>query len=95
MAIVKKKAEPLAAEVKTEKAVSKAEKAPAKRRTAAPKVALYVQYAGKQVSEAELVEAVKAGWTGAPIKTLNLYVKPEDGFVYYVVNGDESGKLEF
>ena len=41
------------------------------------------------------MEAVKAAWTGEPIKTLDLYVKPEDGAVYYVVNGGESGKLPF
>ena len=56
---------------------------------------LYVQYQGRQISQEEAVEAVKAAWTGEPIKTLDLYVKPEDGAVYYVVNGGESGKLPF
>ena len=46
-----------------------------------------------KLAEGADVEAVKAAWTGAPIKTLDLYVKPEDGAVYYVVNGGEGGKL--
>ena len=41
------------------------------------------------------MEAVKAAWTGETIKTLELYVKPEDGAVYYVINGSETGKVTF
>ena len=104
MANTRKKAEPLATEAKpARKAPAKAastaaaeEKAPVKRtRKTAPKVTLYVQYQGRQISQEEAVEAVKAAWTGEPIKILDLYVKPEDGAVYYVVNGGESGKLPF
>ena len=65
------------------------------RKTAAPEVKLYVQYQGKQISQEEAVEAVKAAWTGETIKTLELYVKPEDGAVYYVINGSETGKVTF
>lgn len=72
----------------------KGEKAPARRR-AACKVQMYVQYQGREISQEEVVEAVKSAWTGAPIKTLALYVKPEDGAVYYVVNGGEGGRIEF
>lgn len=106
---INKKAETLAAEAKAEKAVSKAlgkvaakvEKAPVRKRAAAvrkavsPKVSLYVQYQGRQISEAEAVAAVLDAWTGDPVETLDLYVKPEDGAVYYVVNGGEGGKVEF
>ena len=103
MANTSKKAEAPAAEAKTRKRTTaakaeapKAQPAPVKRtRRAAPKVALYVQYQGRQISQEEAVEAVKAAWTGEPIQTLDLYVKPEDGAVYYVVNGGESGKLPF
>lgn len=94
-----------AAKAKAEKAAAaakaKAEKAPARKRavgarkTAAPEVKLYVQYQGKQISQEEAVEAVKAAWTGETIKTLELYVKPEDGAVYYVINGSETGKVTF
>ena len=82
-------------------AKAKAEKTTARKRTvgarktAAPEVKLYVQYQGKQISQEEAVEAVKAAWTGETIKTLELYVKPEDGAVYYVINGSETGKVTF
>ncbi len=102
---VEAKAEKPAAASKTEKAAAaakaKAEKAPVRKRTvgarkaAAPEVKLYVQYQGKQISQEEAVEAVKAAWTGEPIKSLELYVKPEDGAIYYVINGSETGKVTF
>lgn len=94
-----------AAKAKAEKAAAaakaKAEKTTVRKRTvgarkaAAPEVKLYVQYQGKQISQEEAVEAVKAAWTGETIKTLELYVKPEDGAVYYVINGSETGKVTF
>lgn len=46
------------------------------------------------MTQEAMVEAVKAQWTGADIKTLALYVKPEDNAVYYVVNGESTGKIE-
>ena len=104
MANTRKPAEPTAPKARSvRKSTSKdavveaaTEKPPVKRvRKTAPKVTLYVQYQGRQVSQEEAIEAVKAAWTGDPIKTLELYVKPEDGAIYYVVNGDESGKLSF
>ena len=70
------------AAVKEEKPASKttrkasAKKAPAAKKTDAPKVSLTLQY------------------LGADIKTLALYVKPEDNAVYYVVNGESTGKIE-
>lgn len=89
-----KKTAPKAEAVKAEAVkVEKTVKAPAKR-AAAPKVTLYVEYQDKQVAQEELVEAVKAAYTEAPIKTMELYLKLEDGAVYYVINGDVSGKVE-
>ncbi len=29
------------------------------------------------------------------MKSMDLYVKPEDGAAYYVINGDVTGKVEF
>ena len=109
MAIVKKKAEPAAEAVKAEKPSAKAKagkaekaaapkaekKAPVRRRAAAPAVKLFVEYGGKQVSQEEMTSAVLAGWTGEAVKTMELYVKPEDGAVYYVINGVHSGKAGF
>ena len=53
-----------------------------------------LQYMGKELSQEDMVAAVKAQWTGEEIKTLALYVKPEDQAVYYVVNGEGSGKVD-
>ena len=57
-------------------------------------VSLTLQYMGKELSQEDMVAAVKAQWTGEEIKTLALYVKPEDQAVYYVVNGEGSGKVD-
>lgn len=105
MALRKKAATAAAAPEKTaavqeaEKPAAKTRKAPAKRtpaakKTAAPQVSLTLQYMGKELSQEDMVAAVKAQWTGEEIKTLALYVKPEDQAVYYVVNGEGSGKVD-
>ena len=81
---------------KAEKAPAKkpaARKAPAKK-AAAPVVTLTVQYMGKEMTQQAMVEAVKAQ-VEVEIKTLDLYAKPEEAAVYYVVNGDITGKVEF
>lgn len=83
----KKAATKKTAEKKT--AAAKAPKAAAK--AAAVKVVL--EYKGLQVSQDDIVAAVKADWKGAAIKTLEIYVKPEDAAAYYVVNGNEGGKV--
>ena len=63
------------------------------------KTALYVEYAGKQVEDKTLVATAKELWVAEgnkvkDIKTLNLYVKPEENAAYYVINEDFSGKIE-
>ncbi|MCI8863602.1 MAG: hypothetical protein HFI20_14180 [Lachnospiraceae bacterium] len=60
---------------------------------------IYIQFAGKEVKAEELVEQVKALWTAeghraSSIKSLEVYVKPEDMAAYYVINGKENGKIE-
>lgn len=95
-----------AAETKTVKAEAKAEakkaeepkketakKAPAKRTTAKDiKTSVVVQFAGKEVTEKDLIAAVKKAYTKkgnkvGDIKTIEIYVKPEESAAYYVVNG--------
>ena len=91
-----------AAEVKaeTKKEAPKAEepkketkKAPAKRAAAKDiKTSVVVQFAGKEVTEKELIAAVKKAYTKkgnkvGDIKTIEIYVKPEENAAYYVVNG--------
>ena len=80
---------------KAETAVKATEKKPAARKTApkAPVVNAVLQFNGKELSVAEMVEQAKANWTGAAVKAVNLYIKPEDNRVYVVINGEEAGSL--
>lgn len=103
------KAEEVKAEVKEEakKAPAKkepAKKAPAKKATpvkaakAEIKTALYVQFAGNEVTEADIIDKVKAAYVAeghkeSAIKEINLYVKPEEYAVYYVINDKAIGKV--
>lgn len=103
------KAEEVKAEVKEEakKAPAKkepAKKAPAKKATPAKaakaeiKTALYVQFAGNEATEADIIDKVKAAYVAeghkeSAIKEINLYVKPEEYAVYYVINDKSSGKV--
>ena len=102
------KAETVKAEpAKAEAPKAEAKKAPAKRgpkpKTEAKKKEavqnVYVQFAGKEISTTALTELVTEKWVAlghraSSIKSLDLYVKPEDSAAYYVINGKESGKIE-
>ena len=64
------------------------------------KVNTVVEYYGKQVEEKDMVAAVKKAWTKSgrkvgDIKTMELYIKPEEGAVYYVINGVDTGAVAF
>ena len=96
---VKKEAAKKAAPVKKEaakKAVAKKE-APAKK--AAKKEAIYVQFAGKSYSNEELFKIAKDVWVYdmgqkvADMKSVEIYVKPEESMAYFVVNGTENGSF--
>ena len=84
-----------------EKGASKKE--PAKKSAAKKeiKIKTYVQYMGRQVEEKDMIAAVKKAWTKenkkkvGDIKDIALYIKPEDGAVYYVVNGTDTGSVQY
>ena len=62
------------------------------------KTTLFVEYGQNQREDKALVAKVKEIWVNAgskikDIDTLNLYVKPEEDSVYYVVNETFSGKI--
>ena len=92
-------------------AVKKAEVKEAAPKKAAPKKAtttakktvktnLFVQAGGKEVSMEEAIARVKDAWkaTGhkvGDLKDITVYVKPEESSIYYVVNGDVTGRVEF
>ena len=77
-------------------------KKPAAKRTTkkAVKTTLVVQAAGKEVSMEDAVARVKEAWvaTGnkeADMKEIAVYVKPEEKAIYYVVNGEVTGRVDF
>ena len=53
-----------------------------------------LQYGDKAVTEDQLVSAAKKAYGKKDIKSLDIYVKPEEGRAYYVVNGDVNGSFE-
>lgn len=97
---------PVKAEVKAEvkKAAEKKETAkkaaPAKKaaeKKTDVKISLSVQFDGKSYTTDDLVKIAKDVWKydlkqkAADFKSVDLYVKPEEGMAYYVVNGKEAG----
>ena len=96
---------PKKAETAKKASATAAKKAPAKKAATARKeikTAVYVQYAGREVASSELVEAAKkayiaAGHKESDIRTIDVYVKPEENTAYYAVNGEGSDeyKIEY
>lgn len=92
-----------ATKAKAEKEVKEvAEKKPAAKRTTkkAVKTTFVVQAANKEVSMEEAIERVKEAWVATgnketDLKEIAVYVKPEEGAIYYVVNGDVTGRVDF
>ena len=78
-----------------EKATEK--KAPA--RKSAVKEAVYLQYLGKEINKDELMNQVRTIWTKdlkrkvSELKSVTLYLKPEENAAYYVINEETTGKI--
>lgn len=100
-----KKAETKAAVKKTTTKKKTAEKAPAKpgRKPAAKKAGelnpeVYLQYIGMEVEESEIVDRIKEqyvseGHRAGNIKSLKIYLKPEEKTAYYVINDKTAGRV--
>ncbi len=78
-----------------------AKKAPVKKAAAAKTVVkenFYIQFLGKDLEKEEVIARAKAAYkeagNKAAIKSIDVYVKFEESAVYYVVNGDISGRFE-
>ena len=83
-------------------AVKETAKAPAKRTTTrktAVKEMVYLQYLGKEINKDDLVKQVKDIWTkelknkAGDLKSVTLYLKPEENMAYYVINDDVTGSI--
>ncbi len=62
------------------------------------KTATYIEFDNQKYENKTLIDKVKTLWCkqGNKVKdinTLNLYVKPEENAVYFVINEIECGKL--
>ena len=88
---LKQKAEEVKSEVK-----KTAEKKTAEKRTrkTAVKESVYLQYLGKELNSADIVEAAKKASGEKTITSITVYLKPEENKAYYVVNGDVTGSVE-
>ena len=95
-----------AAAPKAEKAPAKktvAKKTTAKKETAVKtgdvSANVVLQHYGKDTNINEIIENVKKsyvadGHKATSIKSLNVYLKPEDGFAYFVINESYAGKVD-
>lgn len=72
---------------------------PAKKRKAAPEK-LFVEYAGRQIAVNDVIESAKAHYKAlyakenGALKTIEVYVKPEENVAYYVANGKGGNKYK-
>lgn len=81
---------------KTTKKGAKRGPKPASERT----IELQVQYGGREVSYTDLVNRIKDMWKEqgkreTSLKSINIYVKPEEFKAYYVINDDVTGEIDF
>ena len=80
------------------KATTKAAEAVEEVKAAAADPEVYVQYQGNESNLAVITERIKKqyveeGHKESDIKSLKIYLKPEDASAYYVINDNNSGKV--
>ena len=88
-------------EVKPAEKKPVAKKAPAKKtvKKAELKSAVYVQFAGKSYAQEDLIKIAKDVWKydlkqkSGDLTSVELYVKPEESMVYYVMNKEFTGSF--
>ena len=85
---------------KTVKAKADAVKTETKKRvTRKPTKKIVLQYLGKEFDEAELTERAIAQFNsvegGVAVKTITMYLKPEEDAAYYVINDQYTGRVDF
>ena len=101
-AVEEKKAVPAKKAAAPKKETAK-KAAPVKKETtvkAATKVSVNLQFAGKEYKAEDFEKMAKDVWQydlgkkAADLKSVDLYVKPEENKVYYVMNGDVTGDFD-
>ena len=81
------------------KAPAKTPKAKAVKAAGAKSEEVYVQFGGGEWKTSDLVQKVKAAYVAeghreSGIRQLAVYVKPEEGRAYYVINEKAAGSVE-
>ena len=65
----------------------------------AAKQTIYVQYMGDEITTDEIMKKIKEYWTKelkkkvSEMKNVTVYVKPEEGQAYYVINDEITGDV--
>ncbi len=94
-------AKPAAKKAAAKPAAKKAAAKPAAKKATALKAVVNYQLAGQDYTEAKFIENAKNVWKYdlgkkvSELKTVELYVKPEEGKVYFVANGDVDNTYSF
>lgn len=62
------------------------------------KAELIMEFGGRQVSESDITKEAKTIWTNdgnkvSDIKSLDVYIKPEENMAYYVINCSHTGSF--
>lgn len=86
-----KAAKPAAKPAAKKTTVAKTTRKPAAKKGTEVKADVFVQFGGKEFSEEAIMSKVVAAWEAegkkaSAIKRAKLYIKPEDGKAYYVIN---------
>ena len=75
--------------------------APKKAKKAAIETNICYQVPGREINEDAIYDWIKFVWTSelgrkeSDIKNISVYLKPAENAIYYVVNNDYAGKLDF
>jgi len=97
------KQEPAKAAAQKEPAKTAAQKATAKKAPAKKqeiKETVYLQFLGKELNKEDIIKKVKENWTKVlknkvgDIKSITLYLKPEENAAYFVINGEITGSVD-
>ena len=70
--------------------------AAAKKTAAEVKESVFVEYGGGQIDVKNIIADIKAAYSAEgsaePVKSVDVYIKPEENAAYYVINGNSEGK---
>lgn len=95
-AVPKRRGRPPKKEANSKTAVSPRTKG--KKKVDSPSATAYLEYQGRQVELSGLYDAAKAEFRKEHkrmhIADLKIYIKPEDGKIYFLINGQYSGSFE-